>query len=527
MPWGMRVRTACAGVALLALVGVTGAAPAVGARVPSERVTSAGQPESWHDFNADGFADLAIGMNGRDVSGQQSAGAVLVLYGSSRGLSSAGSQFWHQNVLGIANEAEGNDNFGTAVAAGDFNGDDIGDLAIGVPDEAHTGFTQAGLVHVLFGSSPGGLTANGSLVLKAGGVGDQTGKRFGAALVAADRLDEVPNVTIHNGADGIADLVVGIPGTGNGPGTFRLLRGDADEPLTGAFITPGCPEVVLPGRCGLVLAAGKLDGDDIDDIVIGSPDAPVGTASGAGMVTIDRTSGGTTRFSFSEGDLQGRADVAGAGFGSAFAIGDTGSSAAKELFIGAPGHPVPLSPGPGNIAGAGRVFGLIGSASGPTNVAGTIDADDADIPGDPGTIEAFGSSLALADLGRTSGLDLVIGVPGDTVNGRVRAGSIVVLYHDDTSVELHQDSTDILGTAAADERFGALLAIGDFGRSATMDLAVGIPRDVIGPVGVVGAVSSLYGSATGLTANDQWWHLDQAGVPGVAREFDRFGSALD
>ena len=53
------------------------------------------------DFNGDGFGDLAIGTR---ENGSQ--GAVHVLRGSATGLGTAGSQFWSQDSIGIADNAE-------------------------------------------------------------------------------------------------------------------------------------------------------------------------------------------------------------------------------------------------------------------------------------------------------------------------------------------------------------------------------------------------------------------------------------
>jgi FG-GAP repeat len=46
------------------------------------------------DFNADGRADLAVGVPGETLGGAFGAGAVNVLYGSAGGLTAAGSQLW-------------------------------------------------------------------------------------------------------------------------------------------------------------------------------------------------------------------------------------------------------------------------------------------------------------------------------------------------------------------------------------------------------------------------------------------------
>ena len=54
------------------------------------------------------------------------AGAVTVIYGSSAGLDATGppaDQFWHEEVAGVRGSGKGDDGFGAAVAAGDFDGD--------------------------------------------------------------------------------------------------------------------------------------------------------------------------------------------------------------------------------------------------------------------------------------------------------------------------------------------------------------------------------------------------------------------
>jgi disulfide bond formation protein DsbB len=107
------------------------------------------------NFNGDTRADLAIG-----APGENNVGFVQVLYGSGTGLTAAGSQLWSQDSPGIGGTAEANDDFGGALAAGDFNGDTRADLAIGALGEN----SFAGVVHALYGSATVGLTATGSQV---------------------------------------------------------------------------------------------------------------------------------------------------------------------------------------------------------------------------------------------------------------------------------------------------------------------------------------------------------------------------
>jgi hypothetical protein len=131
------------------------------------------------DYNGDTRADLAVSAAGEN----ESAGVVHVLYGSPSGLTAAGSQLWSQDSPGIDGTAEVGDDFGFAVAAGDFNGDSGADLAIGAPGENDL----AGVVHVLYGT-PSGLTASGSQLWSQdspgiAGVAEST-DFFGGALAA-------------------------------------------------------------------------------------------------------------------------------------------------------------------------------------------------------------------------------------------------------------------------------------------------------------------------------------------------------
>jgi disulfide bond formation protein DsbB len=155
------------------------------------------------DFNDDGYSDLAIGTQNESLGTNNDAGVVNVLYGSTNGLSAAGNQMWHQNSPGILGICEKGDQFGSTLAAGDFNGDGYADLAIGVPYEDIGTVKDAGAVNVLYGSKIGLSATNNQLIhqnlLKVLGVCN-TDDRFGSAVTAGD-FD-------HDGYD---DLAIGVP----------------------------------------------------------------------------------------------------------------------------------------------------------------------------------------------------------------------------------------------------------------------------------------------------------------------------
>lgn len=67
------------------------------------------------DFNGDGNYDIAIGIPNEDVGAIEDAGAVQLLYGSSKGLSGTSpiaNQFWTQDSTNVNDVAEEFDHFG-------------------------------------------------------------------------------------------------------------------------------------------------------------------------------------------------------------------------------------------------------------------------------------------------------------------------------------------------------------------------------------------------------------------------------
>jgi hypothetical protein len=239
------------------------------------------------NFDGDAFDDLAIGVPGDIVSGVD-AGAVNVLYGTSLGLSVNRNQLWSQGTPGIPFVPEADDTFGRALASGDFNGDGADELAIGVPFEDHGAFSDAGAIHVLYGSNPDGLSATGALAIVQGdaGVPSQLGAqhRLGIALASGD-FD----------GDEFADLAAGaelddVPGA-NDAGSVTVLHGaEAGLQTVGAEFwheaVPDVPGVPLAGDgFGQSVAAGDFRGDGADDLAIGVPNEDVeGLVAGAVIV---------------------------------------------------------------------------------------------------------------------------------------------------------------------------------------------------------------------------------------------------
>src|SRR5688572_25629884 len=99
----------------------------------------------------------------------------------------------------LGDTPETNDRVGSALARGDFNLDGILDLAIGVPGESvsviafpppGTTYTNAGVVHLVYGAPAGLYYAPKKLLKQAPGTASQpglgAGNAYGSALVCLD-----------------------------------------------------------------------------------------------------------------------------------------------------------------------------------------------------------------------------------------------------------------------------------------------------------------------------------------------------
>lgn len=104
------------------------------------------------DFDHDGRDDLAVGSPGEFVTGPGD-GAASVFMGSATGLVAARRRGIASGLEGWpGNASEHLRVLSTSLAAGDFDGDGHGDLAIGAPYEDYDGLLDTGTATVTYGS---------------------------------------------------------------------------------------------------------------------------------------------------------------------------------------------------------------------------------------------------------------------------------------------------------------------------------------------------------------------------------------
>ena len=195
------------------------------------------------------------------------------------------------NGFALIGESAGDDSGAAVSGIGDINDDGIADLIVGAPF-ADTAQQDAGISYVMFG----GPDLNGpfSDVFLSGLNGTNGFALLGAS--AEDNSGAAVGFAGDVNADGSADLVIGAPSAdpnGASSGTSYVLYGGPDlnpNQFSGLFLsaidnTTGL--VLLGGSEGdisgaSVAAAGDVNADGHDDLMIGAPGASPGNRAGAG-----------------------------------------------------------------------------------------------------------------------------------------------------------------------------------------------------------------------------------------------------
>jgi len=504
------------GVVMVGLaLAVAPATPAVAETLPgaAESFDRVGDAMAKGDFDNDGFDDLAIGVAFEAIGSLCCAGAVDVTYGSTNGLTQTGAQLWSQDSAGIIFQANEGDQFGRALATGDFDNDGFDDLAIGVPNE--DAFAQdTGVVQIIYGSSTG-LSATGSQAFgqtSPGIEGDpEAGDRFGSALTAGD-ID----------GDGFDDLAIGVPDESIGGvskvgatnviyGTSSGLNATGDQ-LWHQGLDDVLDDSETGDRFGFALAAADYDGDGFDDLAIGVPFEGLSGGSQAGAVNVlYGSSSGLTGSGdqFWNQDVRGGRSTGGDRYGLSLAAANFGKSSHADLAIGIPEYD------PFAASSAGGVNVVYGSPTGLTVGGNQVWFQRSDgIEGDGEIGDRFGAALAAANFGNSSHADLAIGVPSDSLAGVDDVGMVNVIFGSSTGLaaagdELwHQNITGIGDSAERFDNLGAALAAGNFGKSVQADLAIGVPLEDFGTPNRqdAGLVNVIYGASDGLSnSGDQVW----------------------
>jgi|GEM_PF-1043655 len=410
------------------------------------------------------------------------------------------------SLAGVSN----NDNLGTSVsAAGDINGDGIGDFIVGAPFAEHNGGAP-GAAYVVFGKESGiplNLTASGLNGTNGFTIfGAQDGERFGTSVSGAGDVN----------GDGFADVIIGSPlNDGN-----SIQRGEAFVVYghEGGF-SSSITTADLDGHTGFAILgptnqsflgtsvskAGDVNGDGFGDVIVGATGANGDmTGSGAAFVIFGKANvpakiftsiladgEGTKLGGIATNDQAGRSVSGG---------GDLNGDGFDDVIVGA------SQANEGGIS-RGAAYVVYGKSNFTKNtpLSGLGGASGFRLSGEHDGDQAGYSVQILGDLNGDGLAEAGVGAPLAN-EGAVDSGAVYVLYGKSagtgntalSSINGSNAGFKLTG-AGASNYLGSDLDAGDVNGDGRGDLIIGAPGATSNGVSA-GATYVVYGKAGGFAS---------------------------
>jgi len=328
----------------------------------------------------------------------------------------------------------------SVAGAGDVDGDGLHDVLIGAP-----GANQA---HLAYGSTSGGLSL--AEVLLTGAAGDGAG----TDVDGAGDLD----------GDGYADLIIGAPyeaSAGEDAGAAYLLMGAdaAAGSLVGGRVLLGEDQFHYAGIA--VSGAGDIDGDGVDDVLVGADGEDSGESNAGTVYAVTGLATKPTSLADVSWRISGDR-INGSAGSSVDSAGDTDGDGINDIIIGSPNDPRLEDFG-------GAAFLVRGPVIGDMSLA---DAD-ATLLGE-GYINYAGVAVAGAgDLDGDGLDDLAVGADGAGETGFFTGAVYLVGGGVSGEVSLADADATLRGEDAANNAGAAVAGAGDTNADGLGDLIVG------------------------------------------------------